>query len=178
MSPSQGITTNKEKEYENKLTYLNEVHQMVVFILGTDGCEEFFERSLHPLGQCPVTHVKSCFGQLLPEGVSLGRVLPLDVMSACLNMNICCPGGNDLRVILDVVYLGHSEDILLWVGVEGTVESDIVHCRFRCLVDLLNEGVDWGVDIDPLQSRVEVSIRDVNCFHHLPSFLRNEGDIR
>ena len=55
--PPQGITTNKE--YENKLPYLKEVHQMVILVVGTDVSEEDLERSLHPLGQCPVTHVKS-----------------------------------------------------------------------------------------------------------------------
>ena len=57
-----------------------------------------------------------------------GRVVILDGMSACLNMDICCPGGEDIVVFLDVVYLGHSEGVVLLVRVVGTVESNIVHC--------------------------------------------------
>ena len=56
-----------------------------------------------------------------------GRVIPLDGMSACLNMDICCPGGEDTIVLLDVVHLGHSEGVVLWVRVVGTVEPNIVH---------------------------------------------------
>ena len=44
---------------EQKLSNLNEVDEMVVFIVGTDGGEELFERSLLSVGQCPVTHIKS-----------------------------------------------------------------------------------------------------------------------
>ena len=48
-------------------------------------------------------------------------------------MYICCPGGEDTSVLLDVVHLGHSEGVVLgvetWVGIEG--ESDIIHCRHR-----------------------------------------------
>ena len=55
-------------------------------------------------------------------------ILPLDLMSACLNMDICCPGGEDIVVFLDVVHLGHSEGVVLWVRVVGTVEPNIVHC--------------------------------------------------
>ena len=60
--------------------------------------------------------------------ISSGRVVPLDGMSACLNMDICCPGGEDISVLLDVVHLGHSEGVVLWVRVAGAVESNIVHC--------------------------------------------------
>ena len=59
--------------------------------------------------------------------ISSGRVVILDGMSACLNMDICCPGGEDIRVLLDVVHLGHSEGVVLWVRVVGAVESNIVH---------------------------------------------------
>ena len=55
-------------------------------------------------------------------------ILPLDLMSACLNMDICCPGGEDISILLDVVHLGHSEGVVLWVRVVGTVEPNIVHC--------------------------------------------------
>jgi hypothetical protein len=52
-------------------------------------------------------------------------------MSACLNMNICCPGGEGWLVIfLDVVHLGHPEGLVLGVGVEAAGESHIVYCRF------------------------------------------------
>ena len=61
--------------------------------------------------------------------ISSGRVVILDGVSACLNMDICCPGGEDIVVLLDVVHLGHSEGVVLWVRVVGTVESNIVHCR-------------------------------------------------
>ena len=56
-----------------------------------------------------------------------GGVVILDGMSACLNMDICCPGGEDIRVLLDVVHLGHSEGVVLLVRVVGAVEPNIVH---------------------------------------------------
>ena len=56
-----------------------------------------------------------------------GRVVILDSVSACLNMDICCPGGEDISILLDVVHLGHSEGVVLWVRIVGTVESNIVH---------------------------------------------------
>ena len=59
--------------------------------------------------------------------ISSGGVVPLDGMSACLNMDICCPGGEDIVVLLDVIHLGHSEGVVLWVMVAGAVESNIVH---------------------------------------------------
>ena len=111
-----------------KLTYLNEVDEMIVLVVGTDGGQELLEWSLHSSGQCPGFHIESCFLELLPEMISVSGVSPLDVMSACLNQDICCPGGEDCVVFLDVVYLGHSEDVVFRVGVEGTGESDIVHC--------------------------------------------------
>lgn len=151
---------------------------MVVLVMGTDGGEELFEWSLLPDGELPVSHVKSCFSQLLEEGVFGLVILPVDLMSACLNMNICCPGGEDLVVLLDVVHLGHSEDILLGVGVEGTVESDIVHCGLGCLVDLLYEGVDWGVDVSSDVTGVVISCRDINGLYHLPGLLGDEGEVR
>lgn len=59
--------------------------------------------------------------------ISSGGVVILDSVSACLNMDICCPGGEDIRVLLDVVHLGHSEGVVLRVMVAGAVESNIVH---------------------------------------------------
>ena len=50
-------TTNKNET--KKLSYLNEVDEMVIFIVGADGGEELFEWSLLSVGQCPVTHIKS-----------------------------------------------------------------------------------------------------------------------
>ena len=54
-------------------------------------------------------------------------------MSAYFNMYICCPGGEDTSVLLDVVHLGHSEGVVLCVearvGIEG--EADIINCRRR-----------------------------------------------
>ena len=44
---------------EQKLSNLNEVDEMVIFIVGADGGEELFEWSLLSVGQCPVTHIKS-----------------------------------------------------------------------------------------------------------------------
>lgn len=151
---------------------------MVILVVGADGGEELLEWSLAPLGQCPVTHVKPSLLELLPEMIPVSGVSPLDGMSACIYMDICCPGPDDRCVFLDVVYLGHPEFILLWVGVEPTGESDIVHCRHRCLVHLLNEGIDWSVDVSSLETGVEVSIWDVNSLHHLPSLLGDEGEIR
>ena len=52
----QGMTNIEKME---KLSNLNEVDEMVVFIVGADGGEELFERSLVSVGQCPVTHIKS-----------------------------------------------------------------------------------------------------------------------
>lgn len=47
------------KNGTKKLSNLNEVDEMVVFIVGADGGEELFEWSLVSVGQCPVTHIKS-----------------------------------------------------------------------------------------------------------------------
>ena len=115
---------------EQKLSNLNEVDEMIVLVVRTDGDEELFERSLLSGRELPVGHIKSCFSQLLEEGVLRFVILPLDFMSAYLNMDICCPGGDDIVVLLDVVHLGHSECVLLWVGIEPTGESDIIHCGF------------------------------------------------
>ena len=52
----QGITN---KNGTKKLSNLNEVDEMVIFIVGADGGEELFEWSLLSVGQCPVTHIKS-----------------------------------------------------------------------------------------------------------------------
>lgn len=41
------------------LSNLNEVDEMIVFIIGTDGDEEFFEWNLASFGQSPVRHIKS-----------------------------------------------------------------------------------------------------------------------
>lgn len=122
-------------------TYLYEVDEMVILVVGTDGDEEFLEWSLLPLGQSPGFHIKSRFLEPLPEMIPVCGVLPLDVMSACLNMNICCPGLEDgvlvgvgwdidTGILLDVVHLGHPEGVVLGVGVEPTGESDIIHCRY------------------------------------------------
>ena len=59
--------------------------------------------------------------------ISSGGVVILDSMGTCLNMDICCPGGEDISVLLDVVHLGHSEGVVLWVRVAGAVEPNIVH---------------------------------------------------
>lgn len=145
MSPPQGMGYG-----ESWLSYLNEVDEMVVLVMGTDGGEELFVRCLLSDGELPVSHVKPRLGQLLKEGVLGLVILPVDLMGTCLNMNICCPGGEGRLVIfLDVVYLGHSEGVVLGVGVEATGESDIVHCRFGCLVHLLDEVIDWSVDVSP-----------------------------
>ena len=53
----QGITN--KKNVTKKLSNLNEVDEMVIFIVGTDGGEELFEWGLASVGQCPVTHIKS-----------------------------------------------------------------------------------------------------------------------
>ena len=118
---------------EQKLSNLNEVDEMVVFIVGADGGEELFERSLLSDGELPGCHVKSCFSHLLEEGVLRLVILILDLMSAYLNMYICCPGGDDIVVLLDVVHLGHSEGVVIGVDVRVGVEceSDIIHCRHR-----------------------------------------------
>ena len=118
---------------EQKLSNLNEVDEMVVFIIGTDGDEEFFEWSLLSGGELPGCHVKSCFSHLLEEGVLRFVILPLDLMIAYLNIYICCPGGDDIVVLLDVVHLGHSEGVVIGVNVRVGVEceSDIIHCRHR-----------------------------------------------
>lgn len=113
---------------------------MIILIVGTDGGEELFERSLGSVGQSPVTHVEPGFLEILPEMIPVCGVLPLGGMSACLNMDICCPGledgvlvgvGWDIKswILLDVVHLGHPEGVVLGVGVEPTGESDIIHCR-------------------------------------------------
>lgn len=75
--------------------------------------------------QCDISNPDfwSCFLKM----ISSGGVVPLDGMSACLNMGICCPGGEDIRVLLNVVHLGHSEGVVLWVRVVGAVEPNIVH---------------------------------------------------
>ena len=53
----QGTTNGKNGT--KKLSNLNEVDEMVVFIVGTDGGEELFERSLMSGGQVPGCHIKS-----------------------------------------------------------------------------------------------------------------------
>ena len=165
---------------EQKLSNLNEVDEMVVFIVGTDGGEELFERSLLSGGELPGCHVKSCFSHLLEEGILRFVILPLDLMSAYLNMYICCPGGDEFSVFFDVVHLGHSEGVVpgveVWVGIEG--ESDIIHCRHRCLLNLFYVRVDRSEDVSFLKTRVIASSGDVNSLHHLPSLLGDEGEIR
>ena len=47
------------KNGTKKLSNLNEVDEMVIFIVGADGGEELFEWSFVSVGQCPVTHIKS-----------------------------------------------------------------------------------------------------------------------
>ena len=47
------------KNGTKKLTNLNEVDEMIVFIIGADGDEEFFEWNLVSFGQSPVRHIKS-----------------------------------------------------------------------------------------------------------------------
>ena len=44
---------------KQKLSNLNEVDEMIVFIVGADGDEELFERSLLSGGELPGCHVKS-----------------------------------------------------------------------------------------------------------------------
>lgn len=106
----------------------DEVDEMVVLIGGEYLLEEVKDVDLLSGGELPVGHVKSCFSQLLEEGVLGGIILPGDLMGACLNMHICCPGGEGRLVIfLDVVYLGHSEGVVLGVGVEPAGESDILY---------------------------------------------------
>lgn len=101
------------------LSYLYEVDEMVVLVMRTDGGEEFSEGSMPPDGELPVSHIKSCFSHLLEKGVLGLVILPVDLMGTCLNMYICCPGGDGWLVIfLDVVYLGHPEFILVGIGVE------------------------------------------------------------
>lgn len=153
------------------LSYFNEVDQMIVLVLGDHRLEELSEQSVLPGVELPVCHIKSGLGHLLEEGI-LGRViLPVDDMLAGIHMHIRRPGGEDLVVLLDVVNLGHLEDILLGIGVEVAGESDIVHCGFWCLVDFLDEGVDWSVDIRPDVTGVIVTFRDVNGLHHLTRLL-------
>ena len=53
----QGTTNGKNGT--RKLSNLNEVDEMVIFIVGADGGEELFEWGLLSVGQCPVTHIKS-----------------------------------------------------------------------------------------------------------------------
>ena len=62
--------------------------------------------------------------------ISSERIVILDGVSACLNMYICCPGGEDTIVLLNVVHLGHSEGVVLWVRVVGAVEPNTVHSGF------------------------------------------------
>ena len=50
-------TTNKKME--QKLSNLNEVDEMIVLVVRTDGGEELFERSLLSGGELPGCHVKS-----------------------------------------------------------------------------------------------------------------------
>ena len=50
-------TTNKKME--QKLSNLNEVDEMIVLVVRTDGDEELFERSLLSGGELPGCHVKS-----------------------------------------------------------------------------------------------------------------------
>ena len=51
-------TTNRKK-MEQKLSNLNEVDEMIVLVVRTDGDEELFERSLLSGGELPGCHVKS-----------------------------------------------------------------------------------------------------------------------
>ena len=44
---------------EQKLSNLNEVDEMIVLVVRTDGDEELFERSLLSGGKLPGCHVKS-----------------------------------------------------------------------------------------------------------------------
>lgn len=86
--------------------------------------------------------------------ISSGRVVILDSVSACLNMDICCPGGEDIVVLLDVVHLGHSECVApgveAWVEIVG--ESDIIHCRHRYLLNLFYVRVDRSEDVSFLKT--------------------------
>ena len=127
---------------------------MVVFIVGTDGGEELFERSLLPGGELPGCHVKSCFSHLLEEGVLRFVILPIDLMLAYFNMYICCPGGEDIVTLLDVVHLGHSEGVVpgveAWVEIVG--ESDIINCRHRYLLNLFYVRVDRSEDVSFLKT--------------------------
>ena len=50
-------TTNKKME--QKLSNLNEVDEMIVLVVRTDGDEELFERSLLSGGELPGCHAKS-----------------------------------------------------------------------------------------------------------------------
>ena len=47
------------EKMEQKLSYLNEVDEMIVLVVRTDGGEELFERSLLSGGELPACHVKS-----------------------------------------------------------------------------------------------------------------------
>ena len=47
------------KKMEQKLSNLNEVDEMIVLVVRTDGDEELFERSLLSGGKLPGCHVKS-----------------------------------------------------------------------------------------------------------------------
>ena len=159
------------------LSYFNEVDQMVVLVMRTDGLEELSERSMLPGGELPVGHIESGLGHLLEEGILGQVILPVDAVLAGIHVHIRRPGGEDLVVLLDVVYLGHLEDILLGIGVEGTGESDIVHCGFGGLTYLLCEGIDRCVDVHSLGSRVPVSSGDVDSLHHLTCLLGDEGEV-
>lgn len=148
MSPPQGMDYGG-----SQLSYLYEVDEMVVLVMGADRGEELFEWSLLSGGELPVCHVKARLGQLLEEGILRPVILPVDLIGACLNMDICFPGGEGWLVIfLDVVHLGHPEGVVLGVGVEVTGESDILHCRLGCLVHLLDEVIDWCVGVHSLGS--------------------------
>ena len=101
---------------------------MVVLVGGEDVIKELQDVDLLSGGELPVGHVKSSPGHLLEELILVRIILPGDVMVACLHMDICCPCGEGWLVIfLDVVYLGHSEGVVLGVGVEVAVESDILY---------------------------------------------------
>ena len=53
----QGTTNGKNGT--KKLSNLNEVDEMIVLVVRTDGDEELFERSLLSGGELPGCHVKS-----------------------------------------------------------------------------------------------------------------------
>lgn len=151
---------------------------MVVLVLGADISEELDEGSPHPGVDVIGGEIKSSLGHSLEELILVRVIFPLDVMSTCLNINICCPGSEGwLIIFLDIVHLGYPEDILLRVGEAATVESDIVHCRFWEHMDFLNEGVDWGVDVYSFHPTVKVSSGDSDILNHLTTLLGDECEI-